>query len=453
MKKAEEIFRFSNFRKAYLYLKKNGFSAAAYAVAERLHRNDNENYQAEELSGEERRKQSETGFEYQPKISILVPAFETREAYLREMIESVLSQTYSKLELIIADASGTDIVEKTVRDYQKQDGRIVYMHLKQNKGISDNSNAALDAADGDYIGLLDHDDVITGNALFEMVKAINLGRERKISLKMLYSDEDKGDSGLLTFYEPHKKEKFNLDLLLSNNYICHFLLMESELMKNLRFRGKYDGAQDYDLVLRAAGRLKPEEVCHIPKILYHWRCHGDSTAENPASKMYAYEAGKRALEDFAEKQDWTAEVNHTEHLGFYEVRYYIPDSKGESTMAEAVFANRKDIGAVGGRLLRKGRIAGGAYREDGAVMYEGLYKHFSGYMHRAVLCQDVEAADIRCMEVRAQFKEELADLLESIQKADGVSDEQYVQASIELCKRIRKEGYRILWNPGMEKSV
>ena len=176
--------------------------------------------------------------------------------------------------------------------------------------------------------------------------------------QLLYSDEDKCDGEAETFYEPHFKEKFNLDLILSNNYICHFMVMKRELMQQLLERGEYNGAQDYDLVLRAAFALsgREEAICHIPKVLYHWRCHSLSTAENPKSKLYAYEAGRRAVQDFVNQKGWKAEVQHTEHLGFYRVEY-----------PEGVFTVRAEVGAAGGAVVKGGKIVGGQPLAHGVI--------------------------------------------------------------------------------------
>ena len=181
--------------------------------------------------------------------------------------------------------------------------------------------------------------------------------------------------------------------------------MDAAVMKRLRLRTGFDGAQDYDLVLRAAGQVlegTPEEAyVHIPKILYHWRCHRNSTASNPASKTYAYEAGRRALEDFGREHGWKVQAEDTRHLGFYRLEF-MPDA----------LSQRSDLGAVAGPLpSRNGRLVSGIYDEapDSTVTmrYDGLKRRFSGYMHRAVLTQDVEAADIRTMQVRPEFRKDL----------------------------------------------
>ena len=232
-----------------------------------------------------------------------------------------MQQSYPHWELILADATEDHSVEEVLKQQgflkeQPTDGetepvaadpRLHYVHLKENAGIAANTNQALPYAKGEYIGLLDHDDVLTPDALYEMADAIIKAYDRGVKVAFAYSDEDKCDGEETRYYEPNHKENFNYDLILSNNYICHFLVMDAELMKRLRFRPECDGAQDYDLVLRCVaevltegGQTAEKSILHIPKVLYHWRCHEASTAANPHSKKYAYEAGLRALRDHAE---------------------------------------------------------------------------------------------------------------------------------------------------------
>ena len=158
-----------------------------------------------------------------------------------------------------------------------------------------------------------------------------------------------------------------------------------------------------------------------------------STAENPASKMYAYEAGRRAVEDFCRSQGWQARVSHTRHLGFFRVEY-----QGD------IFRQRPELAAVGGRILCGGRIAGGAYGEDGEILYKGLSRHFSGYMHRAVLQQDVPAVDVRHIRVR----EELRPLLDEIMK----EEKDPAAASIRFGREAASRGYLLLWDPGGQEE-
>ena len=189
-------------------------------------------------------------------FSIVVPAYETKEEYLKQLIDSLLEQTYPFWQLIIADAGESNKVRETVQSYHEE--RIQYLKLSSNKGISENTNRALEAVKGEYVGLLDHDDFLTADALYEMEKRIMQGKEQGIEYAFLYSDEDKCDETGSSFYEPHFKMDFNLDLLLTNNYICHFLVMKRTLIGQLGLRKEYDGAQDFDLVLRAVGKLWEE---------------------------------------------------------------------------------------------------------------------------------------------------------------------------------------------------
>lgn len=205
-------------------------------------------------------------------------------------------------------------------------------------------------ATGDYAALLDHDDTLTPDALYEMAAEIERQEKDGIELQMLYSDEDKCDSSGTQFFEVNKKKEFNLDLILSNNYICHFLVMKRQLMQELGFRSVCDGAQDYDLVLRAVSGMMGKDkrrntiqelpIAHVPGVLYHWRCHQASTAENPDSKQYAYDAGKRALQDFLRSREWKGTVQSLKHLGFYRIEFQ-PD----------LMTNRPDVAVIGGKLV------------------------------------------------------------------------------------------------------
>ena len=428
---AGRIVNLGNLKKAYRYCKKNGVMSAYYASMERVQQKK-QGYERRVLTEQEMEKQKSAVWEKPEKFSILVPAYETDTKHFHEMIDSVLSQTYPEFELIIADASPTDKLTKEMECYE--DNRIRYVRLEENKGISENTNAALAVATGSYIALLDHDDTLEADALYRMMEAIRDCREhRGIEPKMLYSDEDKGNGDMSEFYEPHYKVAFNLDLLLSNNYICHFLVMKSSLMKELKFRKEYDGAQDHDLVLRAAGKLVDNRraIVHVPYVVYHLRCHTGSTAENPQSKMYAYESGRRAVEDFCNSQGWKVQVTHTKHLGFFRVEY-----------SGGILNQRSDVAAVGGRIIAGGKIAGGAYTEKGEVLYLGLNRHFSGYMHRAVLQQGVAAVDVRKMVVR----KELQSILEKIQKEESDVKE----ISLRFGREAAALGYGILWDPFLE---
>ena len=304
-------------------------------------------------------------------------------------------------------------------------------------GSAENTNAAILKATGDYIGLLDHDDLLTADALYEMADRVEEEEKAGRVPQLLYSDEDKCDGEAETFYEPHFKEKFNLDLILSNNYICHFMVMKRELMQQL-----FDGENTMvpRIMIWFCGRhlhfpAAEEAICHIPKVLYHWRCHSLSTAENPKSKLYAYEAGRRAVQDFVNQKGWKAEVQHTEHLGFYRVEY-----------PEGVFTVRAEVGAAGGAVVKGGKIVGGRMNLSGEVFYQGLPVSFSGYMHRAALAQDAEALDIRNMKVRP----ELQGLYKAVMTEENTD---ILEKSLKLSEKIREAGYVLLYLPGNIRKV
>lgn len=315
---------FSLMSRLYGEVKKNGISNTYYKVKEKQAKNEaQKNYEKERLAAlptaDELEAQRKRNFLKEITFSIVVPTYQTPEKFLRQMIESVLGQTFCRVELILADGSSDDSVEKIATEYASTDTRIKYKRLSENKGISENTNEGLKLVTGDYIGLLDHDDILELHALYEMRMEIAKNPEADV----LYSDEDKVSFDLTSYFEPHFKPDFNPDLLRSNNYVCHFLVFKRELLEQAGgFRSEYDGAQDFDLVLRLTE--KANCVVHIPKVLYHWRSHDASTAANPMSKLYAYEAGKRAVEDHLKRCGEDGIVTDTRFYGFYQTTYKIP---------------------------------------------------------------------------------------------------------------------------------
>ena len=264
-------------------------------------------------------KQRREKFEYQPKISIVVPLYKTPEKYLQQLVESVKAQTYPNWELCLSDGSGQPSpLSRTLEALAKSDERIRIVFSQEPLRIAENTNAGMEAATGDYIAFADHDDELTPHALFQCVKALNENRE----IKLLYSDEDKMSMDGHKFFQPHFKPDYNPDLLCTVNYICHLFVVKRDVIDQVgMFRREYDGAQDYDFIFRCVEAVRPEEIYHIPKILYHWRCHEDSTAENPESKTYAFEAGKRAIEEHYRRTGIHAEVYQGEFLGLYRTKF------------------------------------------------------------------------------------------------------------------------------------
>ena len=270
-------------------------------------------------SNKELEKQRREKFDYQPKISIVVPLYKTPEKYLLQLVESVKAQTYPNWELCLSDGSGENSpLTSFLKSLEAGDERIKVAYNEQALQISENTNAGIEIATGAYIAFADHDDELTPHALFECVKALN--KDRKI--RLIYSDEDKMSMDGHKFFQPHFKPDYNPDLLCTVNYICHLFVVQREILDQVgTFRKEFDGAQDYDFIFRCVEAVDPSEIYHVTKILYHWRCHEDSTAENPESKTYAFEAGKRAIEEHYHRTGIKAEVYQGEFLGLYRTRF------------------------------------------------------------------------------------------------------------------------------------
>lgn len=291
-------------------------------------------YEAYRPDEETLEKQRKRKFPDGPLISIVVPAYLTPERFLRQMLDSLLAQTYENWELCLANGSPEDPDMQTVlRFYAEMDRRIRYQDLKENLGIAENTNAAFAMAEGDFIALLDHDDLLAPNALYEIAAAL----EEHPEADVIYTDEDKVTTDLSEHFQPHLKPDFNLDLLRSNNYICHFLVVRRSVVQTVGgFRREFDGAQDYDFIFRCVEQAR--EVVHVPEILYHWRTHKSSTADNPASKMYAFEAGRRAIEGNLKRTGTPGTVEHTPDFGFYRVKYPV---QGEP-LVSVIIPNREE---------------------------------------------------------------------------------------------------------------
>lgn len=374
-------------------IKKNGIKNTYYKVKEKRAKNlQFRNYDMERLAKlpteAELGKQRKQVFEKELTFSIVVPTYHTPELFLRQMIESVLGQTFCRVELCIADGSREDSVEKIVKEYMEKDGRIRYCRLSENKGISENTNEGLKMATGEYIGLLDHDDLLEPFALYEMRKAL----ENHPQAEVLYSDEDKVSFDLTHYFEPHYKPDFNPDLLRSNNYICHFLVMKRSLLEQIGgFRPEFDGAQDFDLVLRLTEQAK--QVVHIPKVLYHWRSHEASTAANPMSKLYAYEAGRRAVEAHLQRSGERGVVTDTRFYGFYQTTYEVPDEMSVNlVLLSCNDRNHKKILNIFSREQDR--------QNKGNVIY-----YTNGFNNFVINYDDIEAAEKVLLFVDASLKD------------------------------------------------
>jgi GT2 family glycosyltransferase len=263
--------------------------------------------------------QSKVKFSFSPKISIICPVWNTPEYFLKEMVQSVINQTYPNWELCLSDGnSANENLRKILNNYKDSDKRIKVKFLDKNLGISGNSNEALGLATGDYIGLLDHDDTLAHFALFEAVKAINENPDADF----IYSDEDKLSEDGKRRFSPHFKPDFSPDTLRSYNYICHLSIFKKELLSNAGFfKEGYEGSQDYDLILRASEKAK--NIIHIPKILYHWRISKNSTALWMDNKAYAFDSAKKALKDHLNRISLNGKTDDGLFKGSYKITYNI----------------------------------------------------------------------------------------------------------------------------------
>ncbi len=261
-------------------------------------------------------------FSYRPLISIIVPVFNTDRDILMKMVQSVEAQTYVHWQLCMADGnSERSYIREMLEDLAMRESRIKVRFLSENKGIAGNSNEALSLATGDYIALLDHDDELSPNALYEVVSLVN----GKPETDFIYTDEDKISEDGMKRFDPHFKPDWSPDTLRSYNYITHFSVFKKKLIEGIGgFRAGFDGSQDYDLILRASEKAKHVE--HIPKILYHWRISANSAAGNENAKPYAYKAAKKALREHLERVGLWGDVQDGNFTGSYLTRYRIEGS-------------------------------------------------------------------------------------------------------------------------------
>ncbi len=348
-----------NFTKAVEIYKKNGWRGFITRFKSRLqYQYANQRRQYQEYlrtvrpTAEELKQQRETQFKYCPCFGVVIPLYRTKPEYLRDLLDSFKAQTYTKFKLFMVDASPVENGKTTLTDQMqaeaKKDPRIIYRILGQNDGIAGNTNQAIQLAIQDpditHIALCDHDDFVEPDALYQYAKVLNCDR----NIRIIYSDEDvvryKDDPEAYYVMKPD----FNPYLLESCNYINHFFVCEKELLEDIKnddgsYEGSdYDGAQDYDIYLRLTEmalkldkKLQKQEtqkirdalytsstIYHIPRVLYHWRAAENSTAQDPNNKLYAFDAGKRALEaHFKRCKVDIAAIEYTDVWGTYRTKY------------------------------------------------------------------------------------------------------------------------------------
>ena len=489
-------------KKALRCLGKYGIRETLVQVTEQLEMNRmpyDAWYRSRCITREEWEQQRERAkaWEKQPLVSICVPLYHTPEKYLCEMIDSVIAQSYPNWQLCLADGSADDTIEKLVQKHYSEEARICYRRLEKNLGIAGNTNAAFALAEGEWIGLLDHDDILAQEALYTMLEAAE-------EADVVYSDEDKVTEDLSRYFYPHFKPDYNVDLLRTNNYITHFFMVKRGIVEQIGgFRSAYDGAQDYDFIMRSIDHA--DGVAHVPRVLYHWRTSANSTADNPESKLYAYEAGRRVVADYLAEHGVRAEVTNTRSHGIYRVKYPVVgnpfitvcvigtdtghlqkvlkkggcenleliflteenDRKQKEKVAEAKgeylafvsgdikdasegwlaellgHCQRPEVAAAGAMILdRRGRIMSAGRIIDmenttGAA-FAGMSGARYGYMHRAKEQMDYSALDSKCMLVRKDV----------FLQAGGFLSGLSVRASLtNLCFCLRQMGYLLVYTP------
>lgn len=462
------------------YLKNHDIPSLFMKMSERLYRDRLErgydSFARKQLADkEELEAQKKYQFQEPLKFSIVVPVYNTPERFLREMIESVLEQSYENLELCIADGSTEERVGAIIEEYQKKDSRIQYKRLKENKGISENTNEALNLATGDFIGLFDHDDLLEKNTLFEIMKVL----EEYPKTDIIYTDEDKIDGESGTLFGPNFKPDFDLELFCTNNYICHFFVVRRQIVERVGgFRSQFDGAQDYDFIFRCVESTM--EIRHISKVLYHWRTHANSTSASPESKLYAYESAKKAIEAHFQRMGVKAEVQTTANYGFFnyvlpgaarenvKVIRYDSEATGEqlNKLVEKVreqvviflpkqveFCENEAQWLLSGKCMQHGagvagclQVKGQKVKEAGLVLLEeeivssyfkGYHKKRTGYFHRMALSRTVSAVST-VFAVRRDIFEQMEGFLPQLSAK---------AAQIDFCLRLNELGYKNLYTP------
>ena len=273
------------------------------------------------VSRQELFEQRKTKFSYAPKFSVVVPLYHTPAKFLKDLVRSMMYQSYANWELCLVNASPEDVhLTSLLENWAMRDKRIRVIRLEKNLGIAQNTNAGIEASTGEFIAFLDHDDFLEPDALFCYVDALNKDK----TIDVFYSDEDKTDEYAAHYFYPHFKSDFNIDLLHANNYMCHFLAVRKSLVDTVGgLNEKFDGAQDYDFVLRLTEHTK--KIYHCPRILYHWRCSNQSTAANQGNKMYAIHAGKAALNAHYKRIGWNARAQEGAVDGWYQTKFTLKE--------------------------------------------------------------------------------------------------------------------------------
>ncbi len=422
----------------------------------------------------------ENGLSSRPLFSVIVPLFNTPLPYLREMLDSVLGQTYTNWELVLVNASpNNDGMKDVLAGYD--DARIKVIEIPDNLGIAGNTNVGVRAAAGDYVSFFDHDDVLDKNCLLEYAIAINANPKTDL----LCCDEDNFEEDLSKAYAPRFKPQLNQGLFHSHNYIVHMLTVSRYVLDQVELSPDYtSGAQDYDMALKATEVARA--VCRIPKVLYHWRCHAGSTNGGiMESKPYAIEAGRRALEDHFKRRGIACEVKASDYINcVYNVEYKAANAGnyqvfvwgGEKSFAAAIeqaahaeapcavfvrdtvqgageeflgrlcsVFQRSEVGVAGAKLF----FADGLVQHAGVCVnaqgdFLALNQGFAdkmggGYMGFAECVCDYSAVLPDCFAVRRELLAANAGQVTGYKHAND--------ATFALCEKIRQAGFAVCVSP------
>lgn len=446
------------------YGRDKGFKALTVKLRERIrYKIETDRYMRENvLSEEELERQSREKFDRAVKISICVPVYNTDRKMLEEMLMSVLNQTYSDWELCIADGSTSNYryIESIIRGIN--DKRIKYVKLNINGGIVDNSNAACSLATGEYIALLDHDDVLSPDALYEVRLAIDKGAD------YIYSDEASFSKSVNNPDIIHFKDEFSIFNLRGNNYICHLSVFKKSLFDKVGgFRRGFDGSQDHDLILRLCEIA--ENIYHIPRVLYYWRVHRNSVASDIEAKPYCLTTGVMAVESHLNRMKISGTVEiAVPNASVYRVKYkclvkpaiinnienikgvtneYIivakPDLKFHAEAVNEIcqILQLENVGMVGGMVIKNGKIQYATLSEKGGRMYSeyaGTPEISDGYMKRLKYAQRADYIPCQFFGIRKSVLENMMYFEDNLWEDDKV---------IDMCKRMRKHGYEIVFDP------
>ncbi|MCI8307875.1 MAG: glycosyltransferase, partial [Lachnospiraceae bacterium] len=319
----------NNILRAMQIMKNEGVCACTYRIKHKLAMKSEYDEWIQTKEKEEKQKDNVSRLSYTPLISVVIPVYNVSQRLLTECIESVINQSYQNWQLCMADDCSTlPEVKKVLRKYENNP-KIDIVYRNENGHISKATNSALELVKGEFVALLDCDDLLTDNALYEVVKRLNENRE----LDYIYSDEDKIDENSKNRHMPHFKPDWSPDTLMSNMYTCHLSVYRKSIIDKVGgFRVGYEGAQDYDLCLRVTEIIPAKNISHISKILYHWREIASSTASDTGAKPYILEAAFKAKSDAVKRRGLEAHIEYIDKIYQYRVNYIPQGNKKVSVI-------------------------------------------------------------------------------------------------------------------------